>query len=104
VVDGRTVDASEVTRLADVESREVLLAKLAGAMKGNLTKAAGLFQAPLSQMARLAAALQEKKAAESPAAEAPAAAADDSTAAADTTTADTDAATEDTESPAAATD
>ena len=82
VVEGRTVDAREVTRLADVESREVLLAKLAGAMKGNLTKAAGLFQAPLSQVARLAAALQEKKAAESPAAEAPA---DDSAAAADTT-------------------
>ena len=99
VVEGRTVDAREVTRLADVESREVLLAKLAGAMKGNLTKAAGLFQAPLSQMARLAAALQEKKAADSPAAEAPAVAADDS--AADTTP---DAATEDSESPAAATD
>src|SRR3978361_1659250 len=96
VVEGRTVDASEVTRLADVESREVLLARLAGAMKGNLTKAAGLFQAPLSQMARLAAALQEKKAADAPAqhahapaeaadapaeaAEAPAAAADDSSA------------------------
>jgi large subunit ribosomal protein L10 len=61
VVEGRTVDAAEVTRLADVEPREVLLAKLAGAMKGNLTKAAGLFQAPLSQVARLAAALQEKK-------------------------------------------
>ena len=45
----------------------MLLAKLAGAMKGNLTKAAGLFQAPLSQVARLAAALQEKKAAEAPA-------------------------------------
>jgi len=70
VVDGRPVDAREVTRLADVEPREVLLAKLAGAMKGNLTKAAGLFQAPLSQVARLAAALQEKKPAE---AEAPAA-------------------------------
>jgi large subunit ribosomal protein L10 len=73
VVEGRTVDAREVTRLADVESREVLLAKLAGAMKGNLTKAAGLFQAPLSQVARLAAALQEKKAAEAPGSEAPAA-------------------------------
>src|SRR3954453_3339777 len=88
VVDGRTVDASEVPRLADVEPREVLLAKLAGAMKGNLTKAAGLFQAPLSQVARLAAALQEKKPAEAaPADEAPAA----DTAAADTTP-DTDAA------------
>ena len=36
---------------------------LAGAMKGNLSKAAGLFNAPASQVARLAAALQEKKAA-----------------------------------------
>jgi large subunit ribosomal protein L10 len=94
VVDGRTVDASEVTRLADVEPREVLLAKLAGAMKGNLTKAAGLFQAPLSQVARLAAALQEKKPAstedEAAAPEAPAAeaSASDDTAAADTTPAD----------------
>jgi large subunit ribosomal protein L10 len=92
VVDGRTVDASEVTRLADVEPREVLLAKLAGAMKGNLTKAAGLFQAPLSQVARLAEALKEKKPAEGAApaeaaAEAPAEVAD--SAAADTTT-DTD--------------
>ena len=92
VVDGRTVDASEVTRLADVEPREVLLAKLAGAMKGNLTKAAGLFQAPLSQVARLAEALKEKKPAEGSAsdeapAEAPAEA--DDSAAADTTT-DTD--------------
>jgi large subunit ribosomal protein L10 len=90
VVDGRTVDASEVTRLADVEPREVLLAKLAGAMKGNLTKAAGLFQAPLSQVARLAEALKEKKPAEAaaPAAaeSAPAADATDDTAAADTTT------------------
>ena len=91
----------EVTRLADVESREVLLAKLAGAMKGNLTKAAGLFQAPLSQMARLAEALKEKKpagdevapAAESPAADAPAADVDtDAAAAADTTDTDTAAA------------
>jgi large subunit ribosomal protein L10 len=113
VVEGRTVDAREVTRLADVESREVLLAKLAGAMKGNLTKAAGLFQAPLSQMARLAEALKEKKpagdevapATEAPAADAPAddapeapaaeASADD-TAAADTTdSAAADAASDD---------
>ena len=51
---------------------EVLLAKMAGAMKANLAKAAGLFNAPASQVARLAAALQEKKAAEGGAAEAPA--------------------------------
>ncbi|MCW2507751.1 MAG: rplJ [Modestobacter sp.] len=93
VVEGRTVDATEVTRLADVESREVLLAKLAGAMKGNLTKAAGLFQAPLSQVARLAAALQEKReSAEGSAAPAAADQATDDTAAADTTPETTDAA------------
>jgi large subunit ribosomal protein L10 len=61
VFEGRAISADEVSRIADLESREVLLAKLAGAMKGNLTKAAGLFQAPLSQVARLAAALQEKR-------------------------------------------
>ncbi|WP_349257730.1 50S ribosomal protein L10 [Klenkia sesuvii] len=95
VVEGRTVDAAEVTRLADVESREVLLAKLAGAMKGNLTKAAGLFQAPLSQVARLAEALKEKKpAGDAPeAAEAPEAAADDTAAAPTTPDTDADAAT-----------
>jgi large subunit ribosomal protein L10 len=61
VFEGKAISAAEVNKIADLESREVLLAKLAGAMKGNLTKAAGLFQAPLSQVARLAAALQEKR-------------------------------------------
>jgi large subunit ribosomal protein L10 len=61
VFEGKAISAEEVGKIADLESREVLLAKLAGAMKGNLTKAAGLFQAPLSQVARLAAALQEKR-------------------------------------------
>ncbi|GGL43094.1 50S ribosomal protein L10 [Nocardia jinanensis] len=63
-MDGAPLSVSEVERIADLESREVLLAKLAGAMKGNLAKAAGLFNAPASQVARLAAALQEKKQAE----------------------------------------
>ena len=61
-MDGRPLTVDEVSKIADLDSREVLLAKLAGAMKGNLTKAAGLFAAPASQVARLAAALQEKKA------------------------------------------
>ena len=74
-MDGRALTVSEVERIADLESREVLLAKLARAMKANLSKAAGLFSAPASQMARLAAALQEKKAAEAPAEAAPAEAA-----------------------------
>jgi large subunit ribosomal protein L10 len=74
-MDGHALTVAEVERIADLESREVLLAKLAGAMKANLSKAAVLFNAPASQVARLAAALQEKRAAEEPAApaEAPAA-------------------------------
>ena len=90
VLEGRAISPDEIRRLADLESREVLLSKMAGAMNGSLAKAAGLFQAPLSQVARLAAALQEKKPAE-----AAAPAADDS-AAADTTpeTPDTAEATE----------
>ena len=63
-MDGHALTVAEVERIADLESREVLLAKLAGAMKGNLAKAAGLFNAPASQVARLLAALQEKKASE----------------------------------------
>lgn len=63
-MDGKALSVAEVEKIADLESREVLLAKLAGAMKGNLAKAAGLFNAPASQVARLAAALQEKKAGE----------------------------------------
>ena len=70
-MDGAALSVDQVNQIADLESREVLLAKLAGAMKGNLAKAAGLFNAPASQVARLAAALQEKKAAEG-GAEAPA--------------------------------
>ena len=75
-MDGRALTVAEVERIADLESREVLLAKLAGAMKANLSKAAGLFNAPASQVARLAAALQEKRAAEEPAAPAEAAVAE----------------------------
>src|SRR6202043_200424 len=67
-MDGRALTVSEVERIADLESREVLLARLAGAMKGNLTKAAGLFNAPASNVARLFAALQDKMASEEPAA------------------------------------
>jgi large subunit ribosomal protein L10 len=69
-MDGNTLSVDEVNRIADLESREVLLAKLAGAMKGNLSKAAGLFAAPASQVARLAQALADKRAAEAGPAEA----------------------------------
>ena len=61
VMDGRVLDADAVKKLADLESREVLLAKLAGAMNGNLVKAVGLFAAPLSQAARVMDALKSQK-------------------------------------------
>jgi large subunit ribosomal protein L10 len=59
-VDGSSMDASEIAKLADLESREVLLGKLAGAMLASLSQAVYLLQAPLSQAARLAGALQAK--------------------------------------------
>jgi large subunit ribosomal protein L10 len=61
VLEGRPLSADEVRRLADLESREVLLAKLAGAMKASLTQAAYLFAAPLSQAARTIDALRIKR-------------------------------------------
>jgi large subunit ribosomal protein L10 len=59
-LDGKAIDAAEVAKLADLESREVLLGKLAGAMLASLQNAVYLFQAPLAQAARLAGALQAK--------------------------------------------
>ncbi len=61
VFEGKALTAEEVNKLADLESREVLLAKLAGAMKGNLSKAAATFQAPLSQAVRLVDALRAER-------------------------------------------
>ncbi len=59
-MDGRILDAAEIKKLADLESREVLLAKLAGAMKASMSQAASLFAAPLSQAARTVEALRVK--------------------------------------------
>jgi large subunit ribosomal protein L10 len=98
-MDGRPLTVAEVNQLADLESREVLLAKLAGAMKANLSKAAALFAAPASQVARMTQALVDKRAEEEGV---PAPAAAESEAPADTladTPADTPA---DAEAPAAA--
>jgi len=60
VLDGKPLSADEIKKLADLESREVLLAKLAGAMKASLSGAVSLFAAPLSQTARLVEALRQK--------------------------------------------
>ena len=62
VMDGKILDADTVRKLADLESREVLLAKLAGGMKASMSRAAALLAAPLTQAARAMGALQEKAA------------------------------------------
>ncbi|CAB4566928.1 unannotated protein [freshwater metagenome] len=59
--DGRAIDAAEVNKLADLESREVLLAKFAGAAKASLFGAAYLFNAPLSKAVRTVDALRAKQ-------------------------------------------
>ncbi len=67
VMDGKALSPEEISKLADLESREVLLAKLAGAMQASLTNAVSLFAAPLSQTARVIDALRAKVEAEGPA-------------------------------------
>jgi len=60
VLDGRSLTPAEIIKLADLESREVLLAKLAGAFKAKLYQAAYLFTAPAAQAVRTIEALREK--------------------------------------------
>jgi len=57
VLDGKSLDAAEIAKLADLESREVLLGKLAGGMLASLSQAVYLLNAPLAQVARLAGLL-----------------------------------------------
>jgi large subunit ribosomal protein L10 len=61
VVDGKPMTPVEIGRLADLESREVLLAMLAGAMKASMSRAAAVMAALPTQMAQLAGALQAKR-------------------------------------------
>ena len=58
VMDGKFLDAQAVLKLADLESREVLLSKMAGALLANLSRAAYMLAAPLSQGARVLGALE----------------------------------------------
>lgn len=76
VLDGKALTPAEIVKLADLESREVLLAKLAGAMKASMSGAAATFAALPSQLARLLGALEQKRAAEGPAVAEAASAAD----------------------------
>jgi len=85
VLDAKALTSDEIRKLADLESRETLLAKLAGAMNASLQQAVSLFAAPLSQAARLAAALRDKVEQEGPVGGTSAAASDDSAPADDAT-------------------
>ncbi len=67
IFDGKAVSTAEIMKLADLESREVLLAKLAGAMKGTMAKAARTFDALRLKLE--AGAPVEAKAEAAPAAE-----------------------------------
>ena len=66
VLDGKMLTPAEIVKLADLESREVLLARLAGAMKASMAGAAATFAALPVQMARLLKALEDKRAAQEP--------------------------------------
>ena len=59
-MDGAILTPQDFAKFADLESREVLLAKLAGVMKAKQSQAASLFAAPLAQAARVLGALQAK--------------------------------------------
>src|SRR5699024_7055339 len=61
IMDGESLSAAEFDKIADLESRDVLLSKMDGALKGNQTKTAGLFNAPASPLASLFAAYQDTK-------------------------------------------
>ena len=73
VLEGKSMTPDEITKLADLESRDVLMARLAGAMKASMSGAAATMAALPVQMARLLAALQAKLEAASAAEVAPAA-------------------------------
>jgi large subunit ribosomal protein L10 len=68
IMDGNILTADDLKKLAKLESREVLLSKVAGVANAALAKAASLFQAPLSKAARTIAALEAQTAAATPAA------------------------------------
>ena len=62
VLDGKAITPDEITRIADLEPREVLLAKLAGAMTASMARAAAVFNALPTQVAQLAEALRVQRA------------------------------------------
>ncbi|MDB4018933.1 50S ribosomal protein L10 [Aquiluna sp.] len=61
VMDGITLDAAEINKLAELESRDVLLAKAASAIKATMFKAARTFNALPSGAVRVVDALRQKQ-------------------------------------------
>lgn len=62
ILSGRSISVSEVDRVAELPSREVLLAQLAGVLQAPLAKFLGVLQAPAREVAGLAQALHDKQA------------------------------------------
>jgi large subunit ribosomal protein L10 len=61
VLDGKVLDADEVRRLATLESREVMLARLAGLFQASLQQTASLLAAPLRQVATMTTAVRDQR-------------------------------------------
>jgi large subunit ribosomal protein L10 len=61
VLDGKVLDADEVRRLATLESREVMLARLAGLFQASLQQTASLLAAPLRQVATMTTAVRDRR-------------------------------------------
>ncbi|GAA1759435.1 MULTISPECIES: 50S ribosomal protein L10 [Streptomonospora] len=61
VIDGKAMSPEQITKMADLESREVLLSKMAGVLKAKQGQAAAVFQALPLKTARLAKALHDKR-------------------------------------------
>ena len=69
-VEGRLLSADQAKALADLDTREVMLSKLAGMMKSEMARAAAMFQATQSRFLSLLEAFKAKLPEESEAAEA----------------------------------
>jgi large subunit ribosomal protein L10 len=71
-MEGRVLNADEARALADLESRDVMLSKVAGMLKGEMSRAAAMFVAAQSRFVSLLEAYKDKlPAEENPAAEEP---------------------------------
>jgi large subunit ribosomal protein L10 len=59
-MDGRVLSAEDARALADLESREAMLSKIAGMLKSEMSRAASMFQSLQSQFVGLLESYKEK--------------------------------------------